>query len=115
MLPLLGKTRVIHDPGHHRTVFLHGWQDLPSHLRQHFLVVPGRLRHQMMERLMRPPYVLWSQARRHRLDTLALAGQQQPCAIVLQRRVPIGMPRGVSQTLDICREAPLLWAWRREA
>jgi hypothetical protein len=29
--------------------------------------------------------------------------------------VPVGVPRGVGQALDICREAPLLWAWRREA
>jgi hypothetical protein len=48
-------------------------------------------------------------------DALAFPGQQQPSTVVLQRRVPIGMPRGVSQALDICREAPLLWAWRREA
>ena len=37
------------------------------------------------------------------------------CAVVLQRRVPVGVPRGVGQTLNICREAPQLWAWRREA
>ena len=49
-----------------------------------------------------------SQARRHGFDTLAFPGQQQPSTVVLQRLVPIGMPRGVSQALDICREAPLL-------
>jgi hypothetical protein len=29
--------------------------------------------------------------------------------------VPVFVPRGVRQALDICREAFLLWAWRREA
>jgi hypothetical protein len=29
--------------------------------------------------------------------------------------VPVFVPRGVRQALSICREAFLLWAWRREA
>jgi hypothetical protein len=29
--------------------------------------------------------------------------------------VPVFMPRGVRQALDISREAFLLWAWRGEA
>ena len=33
MLPLLGKTRIIHNPRHHWTVFLHGGQHIPPHLR----------------------------------------------------------------------------------
>ena len=75
MLPLFGKTRIIHNPSHHRTLFLHGGQHIPPHLGQHLLVVPGRVRHQMMERLMHAPNIVWSQARSHRLDTLALSGQ----------------------------------------
>ena len=59
--------------------------------------------------------IVGSQACRHRLDTLAVSRQQQSRTVVLQRSVPIGVPRGISQALDICREAPLLWAWRREA
>jgi hypothetical protein len=49
MLSLLGKTRIIHNPRHHWTVFLHGWQHFPPHLRQHLLVIPGRGRHHVME------------------------------------------------------------------
>jgi len=29
--------------------------------------------------------------------------------------VPVFVPRGYCQALYICREASLLWAWRREA
>src|SRR6266496_5756232 len=33
---------------------------------------------------------------------LALSGQQQSRAVVLQGCVPVGVPRGVGQVLDIC-------------
>jgi hypothetical protein len=46
---------------------------------------------------------------------LALPVQQKARAVVLQRNMPIGVPRGVCQALYICREAPLLWAWRGDA
>jgi hypothetical protein len=115
MLSLLGKTGVIHDPRHHRTVRLHRRQHRAPHLRQHCFVVPRCIRHQVVERLMPAANIVWSQARRHRFDTLAFSGQQQSGAIVFQRLVPVGVPRGVCQALDICREAPLLRAWRREA
>jgi hypothetical protein len=36
-------------------------------------------------------------------------------AVILQRRVPVFVLRGVRQALYICREAFLLWAWRGEA
>ena len=52
MLSLLGKPGVVHNPRHYRTVFLHGWQHLPPHLGQHLLVAPGRIGHQVMERLV---------------------------------------------------------------
>src|SRR5215831_16290773 len=51
---------------------------------------------------------------RNWLDALALTGEQQTLAIVLQRRVPVFVPRGARQAVDICREASLLWAWRGE-
>jgi hypothetical protein len=69
----------------------------------------------MMERLMHATNIVGSQAGSHRFDALALSGQQQSLAVVLQGSVPVSVPRGVSQALDICREAPLLGAWRREA
>ena len=52
MTSLLGKARVVHNPGHYRGLFLHGWQNFPPHLRQHLAVVPGRVRHQMVQGLV---------------------------------------------------------------
>jgi hypothetical protein len=75
MLPLFRKTRIIYNPSHHWTLFLHGGQHVPPHLGQHLLVVPGRVRHQMMERLMHATNIVGSQAGSHRFDTLALSGQ----------------------------------------
>jgi hypothetical protein len=75
MLPLLGKTRIIHNPRHYRTLFLHGGKHIPPHLGQHLLVVPGRVCHQVMERLMHAATIVGSQAGSHRLDALALTRQ----------------------------------------
>jgi hypothetical protein len=75
MLPLLGKTGIVHNPRHHRTVFLHGWQHFVPHLRQHLFVVPRRVGHKVMQRLMHATHMIRIQACGHRLDTLALAGQ----------------------------------------
>jgi hypothetical protein len=75
MLPLLRKTRVVHDPRHYRTVLLHGGEHLLPHLLQHRLVVPRRVGHQVMQRLVHAPNIVRSQPRCHRLDTLALSGQ----------------------------------------
>jgi hypothetical protein len=68
-----------------------------------------------MQRLPRGLNVVRAESRRHRLDALSLAGQQQTSAIVLQRRVSIFVSRGSCQALDICRETSLLRAWRGEA
>ncbi len=50
-------------------------QHLSPHLRQHFVVARGRIRYQVMQRLVHAPNIVRGQARRHRLDTLALSGQ----------------------------------------
>ena len=99
---------------HHGAVFPHGWQHLPQHLRQHLLVISGRVGHQVMQRLMHAANIVGRQARRHRLDALALPRNLQPGAVVLQRCVPVSMPHGVRQAVHICREALLLWAWSGE-
>jgi hypothetical protein len=65
----------------------------------------------MVQRLVHPSDVIASEPCRHRLDAFPFAGQQQPSAIVLQWSVPIGMPCGFRQALDICRKALFLWAW----
>jgi hypothetical protein len=66
----------------------------------------------MMQRLVHPTHVVGGEPSGHGFDAFPFAGQQQASAIVLQRSVPIGMPCGFRQTLDICRKALFLWAWR---
>jgi len=96
-------------------MLLHGGQYLLTHVIQQCWIAPGGLGDQMVQRLARSLNVVRVESCRHRLDALSFAGQQQTHAIVLQRRVPVFVPRGVRQALYICREAFLLWAWRREA
>jgi hypothetical protein len=66
----------------------------------------------MMQRLVHPSDVVASKPRGHGFNAFPLARQQQACAVVLQGNVPIGMPCGFRQALDICRKALFLWAWR---
>ena len=57
-----------------------------------------------MQRLMRRLHATGRNPRRHRLDALALPRQQQPGAIGLQRRLPIGVTERRRQGLDISRK-----------
>ena len=82
---------------------------------QQCLVTPGRLGDQMVQRLARRLNIARIESRRHRLNALTLTGQQQALTVILQRRMPVFVPRGVRQAIHICREAFLLWAWRRQA
>jgi hypothetical protein len=59
----------------------------------------------MVQRLVHPSDVVGCETSGYWLDTFPFAGQQQAGAIVLQGSVPIGMPCGGGQTLDICRKA----------
>jgi hypothetical protein len=45
-------------------------------------------------------------------EWFTLAWEKQPCAVVLQRAVPVSVPCGFRQALGICRKGSLLWAWR---
>jgi len=115
MRAFLRKAGIIHDPGHHGPLLPHRWQHLIAHCLEQGFLAPGRLGHPMVQALAHWLDVLRVQTGRHRLNALALPGQQQSLAVVLQRCVPVFVPRGVGQALDICREASLLWAWRGEA
>jgi hypothetical protein len=61
---------------------------------------------------MHAPHTIGSQSGGHGLDALALTWQQQRRAVILQRDVPVSVPCGFRQALDICRKALFLWAWR---
>jgi hypothetical protein len=66
-----------------------------------------------MQRLVRAPDIVRSQARGHRLHALALTGQQQSRTIRFQRSATISVPCGFRQAIRVCRKALFLWAWRR--
>src|SRR5262250_150663 len=108
----LHESRVIHHPGHHWSLLLHGRKYVAAHLFQQVFVTPGGIRHDVVQRLMGLPQVVRTEAGRHRLDTLALSRQQQAGAIRLQRNSSIQVPRGLRQAIEIGREAFLLGAWR---
>ena len=64
-----------------------------------------------MHRLPRGLHTVWMQAGGHGLDALAFDVEQQPGAIVLQGLMPVLVPHGVGQAVEIVREACLLRAW----
>jgi hypothetical protein len=61
----------------------------------------------MVKRLVHAPAVVRGQTRRHRLNRLALPGQQQPGAIRLQRNSAIRVPSRFRQTVKITRQTLL--------
>ena len=59
----------------------------------------------MMQRLMHLTHIARSQTRSHRLNTLALQGQQKTLRVILYRNNAIGMPNGSGQTIQIALQA----------
>jgi len=109
---LFGKSGVIDHPSHHRVTAQHGRDHSVQTPIQHRFITPGGIGDHMVQRLVHPAHIVSGKPRGHWLDALALAGQQQAGAVVLQRSVTIGVPCGFGQALDICRKALFLWAWR---
>ena len=72
---------VVDDQRADRATLLDDGQDARAHRRQHGVVRPIGFCHEVMERLMRRPHPRRLHARGHRLDTFAVAGQQQTRAI----------------------------------
>ena len=66
-------------------------QHIVAHRRQHRVVGPRRIGHEMMQALMLGTHPRRRQMRRHRLDTLPLHRQQQPRAVAAKRLHPIGV------------------------
>ena len=65
-----------------------------------------------MQRLVRAPDIVRSQARGHRLHAFALTRQQQSRTVSFQRSVAIRVPCGFRQAIRVCRKTLFLWAWR---
>ena len=100
MPTLLGKARIVNDPRLERPVPFNRRQHARADNVQDGLIAPVGLGDEVMQRLMGRLNALRGDAGGHRLDTLALAGQQQPRAVGVHRFAPIGMaehPRNRSQ------------------
>jgi hypothetical protein len=72
---LLGEAGVIDNPVQHRPVPLDRWQHLRPHRGQDRGIVPRRLGHHVVQRLMFGLHMAGVEPRRHRLDALAFTGQ----------------------------------------
>ena len=101
MSPLLGKARVVDDPGRDRAMPLDRRQYLLPHLRQHAFVRPTARADEMQQRLMlcRHPRRLCHS--RQRLHALALARQHQAKAIVAQRTFTVLVPDHARKPIHI--------------
>ena len=78
-----------------------------AHDGQQSLVGPLGLGHEVVQRLVGRLHPTGINPRRHGLDALALARQDQPGAVGFERRHTIGMAECSGQTLDIARKAHL--------
>jgi hypothetical protein len=112
VLSFLWKARVIHYPRHNRLPTQQGWKHGVQRAVEENLVIPGSIRHQMVQRLMHPAHMIRIQPRGHGLNALALSRQKQSCAVCLERKDSICMAGRLRQAVEVPREPFLLCAWR---
>ena len=101
---MLGEAGVIDNPVQHRPVPLDRRQHLRPHRGQDRCIVPRRLGHHVVQRLMFGLHMGGVEPRCHRLDALALAGQQQAGAIGARRGRAAGMPQHSGNRIQISRQ-----------
>jgi len=89
---LLRDARVVDDPGCHRCVSLERDQGEADGGVEDDLVIPRRVRDEMVERLMARSHMPRVDPRCHRLDALAIAREHQPRQVRAQRLASICMP-----------------------
>src|SRR6201996_9641087 len=104
MRAVLGEAGVIDNPVQHRPMPLDPRQPLRPPRGQHRRIVPVRLGHHVVQRLMFGLHMCGVEPRRHRLDALALAGQQQAGAVGLRRGRPARMPQHTGNRIQISRQ-----------
>jgi hypothetical protein len=107
VLALLGKAAVVDDPVRHRSMPLDRRQHLRPHRRQQHRIVPVRLRHHVVQRLVFGLHMRRVEPCRHRLDALALAGQQQAGAAGPRRGGPPHMSQPPGDRIQIRRQSGL--------
>ena len=105
MPALLGKARVVDDPGLDRPMPLDLRQHHLAHLGQDLLVRPAPFADKMQQRLMLRRRPLRCRHRRHRLYALALARHHQANAVIPQRPGPVRMADHAHKSLDIRRKS----------
>jgi hypothetical protein len=107
MLALLGKAAVIDDPVRHRPMPLERRQHLCPHCGQQRRIVPLGLRHHMVQRLVFGLYMRRIEPGGHRLDALALAGQQQTGAVGPRRGGTARRPQSSDNRIQIRLQSSL--------
>ena len=101
MHALLGKPGVVDNPGAHASALFDRRKNEAPHSPQQRFGRPIGVGDEMMQRLMRPLNALRLDARRRRLDALALAGKNEPGAVRAKRRRPICVSKDAGDLLDI--------------
>ena len=101
MPALLGKRRVVDDPGFDRAMPCHRRHHKFAHFGEHPLIRPWRIGDEVQEFLMLRRNVRRLRHRRHRLYAAPPLRCQQPSAIIMQRRLPIRMPDHLRQFANI--------------
>jgi hypothetical protein len=107
MRALLGKAAVVDDPVRHRSMPLDRRQHLCPHRGQHRRIVPLGLRHHVVQRLVLGLHMRGVKPCCHRLDALALTGQQQAGAISLRCGRAAGMSQHTGDRIQIGRQSGL--------
>lgn len=100
MLPLLRDPRVVHDPRPYRGVPLELREGIVPCHPENRTILPGRLRHKVVQELVRATHMPRIDLRGHGLHALPLPEQEQTRQICLQRPTPIGVADRLRQSLD---------------
>ena len=104
MLALLGNAGVIDDPAADRRLFFKLGQHERAHGREQFRLIPRRFRNKVVQRLVLGTDLIGSDARRHRLNALSCARQEQPRAVGRERTMPVGVTDDVAQMFNVLRK-----------
>ena len=98
---LLGKARIVDDPGLDGPGALDCRQDQVAHLGEHGRIRPRCLAHEMQKRLVLGRDPGRGRDRGDRLDALALGGHEQTRAVVAQGCGAVGVADDVDQRRNI--------------
>src|SRR3954469_4289635 len=107
VLALLGKAGVVDDPGGDRPVPAKGGQHLLANRGEHGRVTPRGGGDEVLQRLVQAGHAGRVETRRHRLDALALARQQEARAIADHALPAVGVAQHLGQPRQVRLQASL--------